>query len=119
MQQHSDDLERHIKLLNGLTDHLWIGRDEAYAAQQHLLPLAEEASAAVSQALTDTISLKFALSSNDVENDLRTSVIEVLTNQDSDDISFTEQELQMSLKEAKRQYKGDNLRKWKNARKEL
>ena len=119
MQQHSDELERHIKLLHSLPDHLWIGHDEAHAAKQHLLPLAKEASVAVNQALADTISLKIAISSDIIDNDLRSSVIEMLTNQDNDDITFTEEELQMSLKEAKRQYKGDHLRNWKNARKEL
>ena len=81
--------------------------------------MAKEASAAVNQALVDTISLKIAVSSDITDNDLRSSVIEMLTNQDNDDITFTEEELQMSLKEAKRQYKGDHLRNWKNARKEL
>ena len=40
-------------------------------------------------------------------------VIETLTDQDSDRSTFTGEELQMSLKEAKRQFKGDLLRKWK------
>ena len=119
MQQQSDALDRHMKLLNGLADHLWIGHDEAYAAQQYLLPVAEETSVAVSQALADIIALKIAISSDNIDNDLRTSVIEMLTDQDSDDRTFTEQELQMSLKEAKRRYKGDELRRWKSARKEL
>ena len=43
----------------------------------------------------------------------------MLTGVDIDGISFTDEELQMSLKEAKRQYSGDMLRKWKAARKEL
>lgn len=119
LQKHSDELERHMKLLECLPDHLWIGNDEANAAKQHLLPLAKAASAAVNQALLDTISLKVALTPDAMDDDLRSSVIAMLTNHDKQDIIFTEDELQMSLKEAKRQYKGDLLRKWKNARKAL
>lgn len=119
LQQQSNDLERHMKLLDGLQDHLWIGRDEAQAAKQHLLPLAKDASVAVNKALLDATSLRLAISPDVIANDLRSSVIEMLTGVDIDGISFTDEELQMSLKEAKRQYSGDMLRKWKAARKEL
>ena len=119
MRQNSAKLERHMKLLDDLPDHLWIGSDEAYAAQQHLLPLAKEASSDVNEALTDAVVLKLALSTDAIENDLRSSIIETLTNQDDNDTMFTQEELQMSLKEAKRQYKGDHLRMWKSARKDL
>ena len=118
LQQQNNDLERHMKLLDGLQDHLWIGRDEAQAAKQHLYPLAKEASVAVHKALLDATSLRLAISPDIIANDLRSSVIEMLTDVD-DGISFTDEELQMSLKEAKRQYTGDLLRKWKAARKEL
>ena len=115
LQQNKIELDRHIALLD--IDHLWISRDEAQAAKQHLLPLAEEVSDAVNQALLDTILLKLALSSDAIDNDIRSSVIEALTNnQNSEETTFTDEELQMSLKEAKRQYKGDLLRKWKSER---
>ena len=115
MQQNKIEQDRHIALLD--IDHLWISRDEAQAAKQHLLPLAEEVSDAVNQALLDTILLKLALSSGAIDNDIRSSVIEALTNnQNSEETTFTDEELQMSLKEAKRQYKGDLLRKWKSER---
>ncbi|KAL9188343.1 hypothetical protein ACHAXT_006721 [Thalassiosira profunda] len=112
-------LERHMKLLHDLPEHLWIGRDDAEAAKQRLEPLVIEASANVRQALTDTISLRLAISSNDIEDELRSSVVEMLTDQEESGASFTAEELQMSLKEAKRQYKGDLLRQWKAAKKEM
>ena len=115
LQQNKIEQDRHIALLD--IDHLWISRDEAQAAKQHLLPLAEEVSDAVNQALLDTILLKLALSSDAIDNDIRSSVIEALTNnQNSEETTFTDEELQMSLKEPKRQYKGDLLRKWKSER---
>lgn len=119
MQQHCDELERHRKLLNSLPGHLWIGQDEANAAKQYLLPLADATLIAADQTLKEIVNLKLAITSEVIDDDLRSSVIEVLTNNGNSNVSleFTEDELQMSLKEAKRLYKGDELRRWKNARK--
>lgn len=118
LQQNSDELERHRKLLEGLPNHLWTSRNEAQAAKQYLSPLAEEASVIVNQALVDTISLKLALSST-LSDEIRSSTIQALTNQNIDETKFTDEELQLTLKEAKRKYQGVLLRKWKSARKEL
>ena len=119
MHESSYELERHIKLLGDLPSHLWVSSDEAYAAKQHLLPLAEEVLNDIDEALKSTIMLRLVLTPDIIKDDVRSSVIETWTGQDADEAIFTEEELQMSLKEAKRQYKGDLLRKWKNARKEL
>jgi hypothetical protein len=51
-----------------------------------------------------------------VENDLRSSLIEMLVDEDDDSTLFTEEELSMNLKEAKRVYDRNTLRKWKSAR---
>ena len=118
LQQNSDELERHRKLLEGLPNHLWTSRNEAQAAKQYLSPLAEEASVIVNQALVDTISLKLALSST-LSDEIRSSTIQALTNQNIDETKFTDEELQLTLKEAQRKYQGVLLRKWKSARKEL
>ena len=48
----------------------------------------------------------------------RSSIIEMLLDEDSHDSLFTEEELEMSLKEAKRKFDGETLRKWKSARKD-
>ena len=63
--------------------------------------------------------LKLTLSSNSIDNEIRSDVIEALASSNgSDDSSttFTDEQLQISLKEAKRQYKGDLLRQWKSER---
>ena len=117
LQVHSDELERHTKLLEDLPHHLWISNEDAYAAQQHLSTLASNASVTVNQALEDTLSLKHAITSDSIDNDIRASVIEMLTGDESDEVSFSEEEMQMSLKEAKKQFKGERLRQWKAARK--
>ena len=119
LQQNSNELERHRKLLDNLQHHLWTSRDDAQAAKQQLLPLADKAIRHVNQALVGIISLKLALSPTTVSDEIRSSVIQALTNQNDDDTSFTAEELQMSLKEAKRIYQGAILSKWKSARREL
>ena len=118
LQQNNNELERHRMLLGALPNHLWTSRDEAQAAKQYLSPLVEEASVIVNQALVDTISLKLALSSA-LSNEIRSSTIQALTNQNIGETKFTDEELQLSLKEAKQKYQGVLLRKWKSARKAL
>jgi len=113
LQKHNE-ITRHIVLLD--TNHLWISHDEANATKQYLLPLAEEVSTVVKEVLFETTMLKLALSSSSIDNDIRSDVIEALTSSnDSNDGSttFTDDELKLSLKDAKRQYKGDLLRQWK------
>ena len=119
LQQNSNELERHRKLLDNLQHHLWTSRDEAQSAKQQLLPMADKAIRDVNQALVDTISLKLALSPTTVSDEIRSSVIQALTNQNDDDTTFSDEELQMSLKEAKRMYQGSTLSKWKSARRDL
>lgn len=118
LQQNSNELERHKKLLDNLQHHLWTSRDEAQFAKQQLLPMADKAIYAVNQALVDTIALKLALSPT-ISDEIRSSVIRALTNQNDDDTTFSDDELQMSLKEAKRMYQGATLSKWKSARRDL
>lgn len=119
LQQNSNELKRHRKLLDNLQHYLWTSRDEAQSAKQQLLPMADKATHAVNQALVDTISLKLALSSTTISNEIRSSVIQALTNQNDEDTTFSDEELQMSLKEAKRLYQGATLSKWKSARRDL
>jgi MoxR-like ATPase len=116
LKEHYDELERHIQLLHSLSNHLWINRNDAQASKQYLSPVAEEATVSVRQALLDTTSLKLALTSTSIVNEVRSSAIEALTDQYYIEASFTDDELQMSLKDAKRRYTGDQLRRWKSAR---
>lgn len=116
LQQKNDELERHMKLLNNLSHHLWISQNDAQASKQYLLPVAEKASVSVRRALLDTVLLKLALTSSSIDNELRLSTIEALTTQHDIDPGFTVDELQMNLKDAKRRFSGDLLRRWKTAR---
>ena len=117
LEQHNNDLERHIALLDDLDNNIWLTPDEAQSVKQNCLPLAVAASTAVSEVLNNATTLILALAPGVIDNDVRSSVIEVLT-ESSEDIStmFSEDELNMSLKEAKRIFKGDELKNWKKAR---
>lgn len=117
LEQHSDDLERHIALLEDLGhNNIWITSDESQSVKQACLPLAVTASTTVSEVLNYATTLILALTPV-TDDDVRSSVIEVLMGS-SEDINtmFSDEELHMSLKEAKRIFKGDELKKWKKAR---
>lgn len=117
LEQHSNDLERHIALLDDLGhNNIWITSDESQSVKQACLPLAVAASTTVSEVLNYATALILALTPV-TDDDVRSSVIEVLMGS-SEDIStmFSDEELHMSLKEAKRIFKGDELKKWKQAR---
>lgn len=115
---HSDDVERHMGLVDHLSDHLWISQDSAYSAKQYLLPLASIASEKVNKVRMEAAALQFSLT-DFVEDDLRSSLIELLVEDEDDASLFTEDELSMNLKEAKRMYDGETLRKWKSARRKI
>jgi MoxR-like ATPase len=117
LEEHSIEIQRHIVLVDSLTKHLWISQDSAYSAKQYLSPLAIAAAERVNGILIEAASLQLSLTDL-VENELRSSLIEMLVQDDDDSSLFTEDELNMSLKEAKRVYEGDTLRKWKSARKQ-
>jgi MoxR-like ATPase len=120
LDQHINALERHIALLNDLKENnLWITPDEAQSVKQHCLPLAVAASVSAAKVCNDATMLTLALSPEVVENDLRSSVIEFLLIDRSQDaeMMFSDDELELSLKEAKRLFKGDEFKRWKKARK--
>ena len=121
LEQHSNHLERHIALLNDLeSNNIWITQDEAQSVKQNCLPLAVAASDSTSAILNDAASLSLALTADVVDDELRSSVIELIVGNDTNvGAVFSEEELQMSLKEAKRIYKGDELKQWKKAKKTM
>jgi MoxR-like ATPase len=115
LETHSQKVERHIALLENLPQHLWISQDSAYSAKQYLAPLALAAAEEVDKVLIEAASL-FNTLTDVIANDVRSPLIESLQEDGGDIESFTEDELALSLKEAKRKYDGDALRKWKSAR---
>jgi MoxR-like ATPase len=121
MKQRLDILARHTELLRRSMDHLWLCQDESLSVQQLLLPQAEAASMQLFRALADSRALELVLSDGPLSppNDLRLSVIESLGSDDvaGEIISFTEEELNIGMKEAKIKYDPETFRKWKRARK--
>ena len=116
LQSHMEVVERHVSLVDCLEEHIWISHDAAHAAKQFLTPLASASANSLKNACSEAVTLKMYLT-DQVENDLRSSLIEMLINNGADeDFLFTEDELQMSMKEAKRKYDGVTLRRWKSAR---
>jgi hypothetical protein len=119
LETRSQKVDRHIALLANLPQHLWISQDSAYSAKQYLALLALAAAEEVDKVLVEAASPYITLT-NVVANDVRSSLIKKLLLEDGGDIeSFTEDELALSLKEAKRKYVGDALRKCKSARRKL
>lgn len=120
IQHRLDSLVRHTELLNRAPDHCWLDHDEAKAAQQLLLPKAQQAVESVTQTIMDARSLELALSCGDspIADDVRLSVIESLWDSDREgDVSFSHDELEMTMKDAKQRYDADIFRAWKRARK--
>ena len=119
LQERSALLERHMELLRRANDHLWLDPDEANAAQQLLLPKAELFFAAVEQAREDAALLEEVLiAGGDASNDVRLSVIELLWDNERDlKVTFSEDALAMSMREAKAKYDSETFRQWKRSRK--
>ena len=112
-------LERHMELLRRSMDHLWLNPDEARAIEQQLRPKAERISIEINRALVDALALGLVLSdSSGISDDLRLSVIDILWEAAADNgIFFTEEEMDLSMREAKSKYDIDTFRAWKRARK--
>jgi MoxR-like ATPase len=118
VQERSKDLARHQELLRRSMDHLWLDPDEARAAQQLLLPLAEETAREIDRTLVDARMLELALSESSFPNDIRLSVVDLLWEDGLEGLPrFNEAELNMGMKEAKAKFEVDTFRAWKRARK--
>lgn len=129
IQARSNELTRHIELLHRATDHLWLDPDEIKSIQQQLAPRAEAYRKEIDRILVDATALKMTLinGNNDdkgsslfLDNDVRLSVMEGLWDEGGEDqilSSFSEEALELSMKEAKQRYDSDTFRKWKRARK--
>ena len=69
--QHSNDLERHIALLDDLEyNNIWITTDEAQSVKQICLPLAVAASTSVAEVMKDAATLALALAPGVIDDDL-------------------------------------------------
>jgi hypothetical protein len=131
LQKHAESLARHIELLRRSMDHLWHGPDEALASQQLLILPAEKALCETDRLLSNAHGLEISLMPDDsivntgvstslLSHDIRLSVIEQLWDDDDmvgEMLKFTENELNISMREAKAKYDVDTFRKWKRERK--
>jgi hypothetical protein len=119
-------LSRHMELLQQSMDHLWLGPEEARISQQILIPPAHKGWQETQRLLMSACQLELTLTpSSDkklfVPNDIRLSVMEQLWDdtEGADIVSFTDLELNMSMKEAKAKWDSDTFRRWKRERKKL
>jgi MoxR-like ATPase len=131
LQKHAESLARHIELLRRSMDHLWHGPDEALASQQLLILPAEKALSETERLLSNACGLELSLMPDDsivktgvstslLSHDIRLSVIEQLWDDDDmvgEMLKFTENELNISMRETKAKYDVDTFRKWKRERK--
>lgn len=120
LQNNQFDLARHMELLRYADSVLWLHPDETKSVQQLLLPRAEKALLEVDRALVDCRSIDKCLEESDdaPPNELRLMVIQNLWEEGyAPDISFTEEEMNIGMKEAKNKYDLETFRKWKRAKK--
>ena len=117
-----DLLVRHAELLKRAPNHCWLDPNEAKSAQQLLLPKAKRSVEAIKQTLLDARALELALL-NDLSSptdDVRVSTIESLWEAEQGEIIFSEDELNMNMKDAKQRYDDpDTFRAWKRAKKKM
>ena len=130
LQIESDALARHIELLRRSMMHLWLDPDQARTLQQHLIPIAERAWNAYFFTLCNAGALEILLTKDSetetvLSNDIDLSAIEQLWD-DVDilnqiPVSFTEIELDISMKDAKAKYMydDDTLKRWKKYKGQL
>ena len=119
--QRLDALARHMELVRRSDEFIWIQPDDASAMKQLLLPQAELLWPQVKQVAEDAKALEMAISTENsltLSNDHRADIIELLWEDGASSIrDFTEDELQLSRREAKSKYDSETLRAWKKAKK--
>ena len=122
LKKRQHDLLRHIDMVSHLGETLWLHPEEVQSIQQYLSPRADQALTEIARSLADARALEMSLSnsSESPDNTYRLDVIEALWDQGySPEVSFTDDELDMPMKEAKAKYDLETFRKWKRARKAL
>ena len=120
LQKREHNLARHIQLLRHSDEFLWIEPNESQELTQVLLPRAEAVAIELKKICRDALSLELSISNSEFAptNELRLSVIEQLWEEGySSEVTFTDDELNMGMREAKAKYDLETFRKWKRARK--
>ena len=114
-----DALARHSELLD--VDHVWLSPDESKAAQQLLKPKAQKSMDTIEEVLANARALELALSDvvEAVDDDVRLAVIEGLWEAGGNEIKFSDEELEMSTREAKQNFDDVTFRAWRRAKKKM
>ena len=114
-----DALARHSELLD--MDHVWLSPDESKAAQQLLKPKAQKSMDTIEEVLANARALELALSDgvDAVDDDVRLAVIEGLWEAGGNEIKFSDDELEMSTREAKQNFDDVTFRAWRKAKKKM
>ena len=114
-----DALARHSNML--VRDHIWLSPDETKAAQQLLQPKARKSMESIEEVLVNARGLELALSDDleSVHDDVRLAVIEGLWEAGVNDVSFSDDELDMSTREAKQNFDDVTFRAWRRAKKKM
>jgi MoxR-like ATPase len=119
LEQKVNSLARHMELVRQAGDSLWLDRDDAIAMHQLLLPKATSVLAELRRATLNALTLEAALSPLAVPDDLRLDTILALWEEgDGGEVCFfTEEEISLSMREAKSKYDPETFRRWKRTKK--
>ncbi len=112
-----DALARHSNML--VRDHIWLSPDETKAARQLLQPKARKSMESIEQVLINARGLELALSDDLTDDDVRLAVIEGLWEAGDNEVSFSDDELDMSTREAKQNFDDVTFRAWRRAKKKM
>jgi MoxR-like ATPase len=119
IQEQHAQLARHLTLVSS-DDFTWVDRDDVKAMQQLLLPRGDALWPGIQQLYENAYALSLAISNSTLSpsNEVRLAVIEALWDDDADaERPFTEDELEISMREAKAKYNLETFRRWKRAKK--
>jgi MoxR-like ATPase len=114
-----DALARHSDLLD--LSHVFLSSDESKAAKQLLLPKAQKSMETIEEVLVNARALELALSDDvdRIDDDVRLAAIEGLWEAGQNEINFSDAELDMSTREAKKSFDGTTFRAWRRAQKKM
>jgi MoxR-like ATPase len=115
-------LARHIEVVRRSDDHIWLTADTAIAAQQQLIPKANQILMEMKKLHSQSTCLAYVLSDQDtpIESSMRLSILEYMYGDidlSSSKYQFTEDDFTIGMKEAKSRYDIETFRAWKRARK--
>jgi len=120
LEQRLNRLLRHMELIRQAGDSLWLDATDASAMRQLLLPKSESVLSELRRASIDAQTLEAALSPSALSDDMRVEMLRSLWEEGyGGEVGFTEEEMSLSMREAKAKYDIDTFRQWKRAKKRI